>query len=391
MAVVCLIGLAMAASVINSLPREGRVEPPSESEILADKVRAALDKQRFALLAGDEAGYLAILDGSIDAADKAALSRQFRSLRAMKVVSWTDRVMTATDLPDSDLWDVDLISSACFAVIPCPEGQATANTKWRVNDGLARLADWDAGRHPHPWQASELVARAGERVIVATTKEHESKIANVLMEAEKAAIVADRFARKKPPVRYIVYYAGKTEWKTWFLTKPPDWSAGVAVDVSDDRYEVVLNAEEMDDLMPMYLRHELAHASSMPGRVTSGEKYWYLMEGIAELAALDGAPAREHLGLSGAPAALAAAGGKGFRLEAPGADVTPEVVDGSYALAFLASRCMAERFGEKKFVEFFHAVLHDNMSEEKASTDVFGMEWATLSGDCLGYIRNVIE
>jgi hypothetical protein len=389
-AIMCLVGLAFAASVLDALPRDRRADPPSESELVADKVRSALGKQRAALLAGDEGAYLAVLDDAIDAADREALGRQFRSLRNMKVVDWRDQVMTSTDLPDSDLWDVDVISSACFVVIPCPEGQATSNTKWRVSGDAARLADWDAGRHPHPWQASELVARTGSRVVAATTKQHESKLAELLREAEDAAKVADRFANAnaRPPSRYIVYYAGATEWRTWFLTKPPDWSAGVAVDVSDDRYEVVLNAEEMDDLMPLYLRHELTHAASMPGRVSSGEKYWYLMEGIAELGALNGAPAREHPGLRSVPAALAASGDKGFEVEAPGADADEKVVDGSYAVAFLAARCMAERFGENKFVEFFHAVLHEDATEEKASEDVFGMDWAALSDACLDYVRS---
>ena len=389
MAIVCLIGLAFAAAALNAMPKDRQTEPPTESELVADQVRTALAKQRTALLAGDETAYLSVLDGSIDAADKAALGRQFRSLRAMKVVEWRDQVMTSTDLPDSDLWDVDVISSACFVVNPCPEGQAASNTKWRIAEGTARLADWDAGRHPHPWQASELVAKVGKRVVAATTKDLEKDLANVLKAAEDAAKVADRFTQNKPPARYVVYYAGANEWKTWFLTKPPDWSAGVAVDVSDDRYEVVLNAEEMDDLMPLYLRHELTHASSMPGKVSTGEKYWYLMEGIAELAALDGAPAREHPGLRSVPAALAASGSKGFRLEAPGADAKEEVVDGSYAVAFLSARCMAERFGERKFVEFFHAVLHENKPEEKASDEVFGMEWAALSRDCLDYVRSI--
>jgi hypothetical protein len=389
-AVLCLIGLAFAASVINALPGDRRAGPPSESEMAASKVREALETQRTALLSGDMTKYLSVLDESIDAVDREALGRQFRSLRSMKVVDWRDQVMTSTHLADGDLWDVDVISSACFVVVPCPEGQATSNTKWRITEGLARLADWDAGRHPHPWQASELVARVGQRVVAATTKVHEADLANLVQEAEEAARIADRFADPdgKPPARYIVYYAGKTEWNTWFLTKPPDWSAGVAVDVSDDRYEVVLNAEEMDDLMPLYLRHELTHAASMPGTVASGERYWYLMEGIAELGALDGAPAREHPGLRNVPDALAASGAKGFRIEAPGAGADEEVVDGSYAVAFLAARCMAERFGEGKFVEFFHAVLHENKTEESASEEVFGTDWAALSGDCLDYVRS---
>jgi hypothetical protein len=390
MAVVCLVGLAFAASVLNALPRDRQTGPPTESELVAEKVRAALSKQRAALLAGDEPGYLSVLDDSIDAADREALGRQFRSLRAMKVVDWSDQVMTSTDLPGSDLWDVDVLSSACFVVSPCAEGQASANTKWRVSGELVTLADWDAGRHPHPWQASELIAQVGQRVVVATTKEHQSRLAEVLRQAEEAAKVADRYARQRPPTRYVVYFAGSKEWKTWFLTKPPDWSAGVAVDVSDDRYEVVLNAEEMDDLMPLYLRHELTHASSMPGRVPSGEKYWYLMEGIAELGALDGAPAREHPGLRSVDAALAASD-DGFRLEAPGADADERVVDGSYAVAFLAARCLAERFGEPRFVDFFHAVVHEDDGEEKASEEVFGAEWADVRRDCLDYVRNAAE
>lgn len=387
MAVLCMVGLAMAATALNVLAPE-RTEPRGESQRVADRVGAALQRQRAALLSGDEAAYLAVLDPSIDGSDKEALGRQFRSLRAMKAVQWRDQVTTATALGTDDLWEVDVVSSACFVVEPCPPEQVASKTRWRVVGEQATLADWDAGRHPHPWQASELIARIGERVVAATTRQHEGRLAEVLREAERAAKVADRFAQDKPPPRYVVYYAGKAEWRTWFSSRPPDWSAGVAVDVSDDRYEVVLNGEEMvADMMPTYLRHELTHASSMPGKVTSGEKHWWLMEGIAELAAFDGEPARDHPGLDGVAAALSVSG-KGFQLEPPGADATREVVDGSYAVAFLAARCLVERFGEKGFVQFFHAVLHENRGEDRSASELFGMQWADLSEACMDYISS---
>jgi hypothetical protein len=340
-----------------------------------------------ALLAGDEVGYLSILDPALTDEDKAALKRQFHSLRAMKVADWQDRVMTAT--PDSGgLWAVDLIGSACFVSAPCPQGQALSTTKWMVKGDVATLAGWDPGRHPHPWQVDELVASAGGRTLVATTKAYEKDLARVVREADRAAAVADRFAKDKPPTRYVIYYAGPDQWNSWFRTKPPHWSAGVAVDVSSDRYEVVLNGADMtDEDMPLYLRHELGHAASLPGRVAGAEEAWWLIEGIAELAGFDSMQTRSHPGIAHADDALAKSP-KGFELGEPVSADDADLVAGSYAVAFLAARCLSERFGEAKFVEFFHAVLHGGRKAAEAGQDIFGIAWTSLTSECADYVRS---
>jgi hypothetical protein len=386
LALLCMGGLAIAASVIDWPRARQSSPPPNAPDRAAGVVRSVLDKQRAALLSGDEAGYLAILDPSIDPDDKVGLSRQFRSLRAMKVVDWQDKVVTATE-EGPDRWDMDLSSSACFVTAPCPEGQAVANTKWLIKGDAATMVDWQPGRQPHPWQLSELVANSGERTVVATTKDQAGKLPTVLREAEKAAKVADRYGGKNPPVRYVIYYAGRNEWRKWFGWDPPDWSAGVAVDVSDDRYEVVLNAEQMDsESMPAHLRHEMTHAATLPGKFHDGPNLWWLKEGIAELAEANGTPARDHPGIDGASAVLVASGG--FEVKPPEDIAEEEAVDGAYAVAFLATRCLTERFGDEKFMQFFHAVVHEGKTEAQASPRVFGVDWAPLSSECLSYVRS---
>jgi hypothetical protein len=385
----CVCGLVATVAVLRSRVPEPTRSPSASDRVVAT-VRGALEKQRAALLAGDEAGYLAVLDADAEQASRASIRQQFRSLVAMKVVEWRDQVMTATDELDGR-WAIDVASSPCFVTAPCADAHALSSERWRVLGETATMISWQPGRQPHPWQVSELISSSGNRTIVATTKDQERKLANLLKEAEKAALVADRFARQEPPSRYVIYYAGREEWRRWFAWNPPDWSAGVAVDVSADRYEVVLNAGQMNaDSLPAHLRHEMTHASSLPGKFRDTDELWWLKEGIAELAEANGAPIRDHPGLGGASAALAAST-TGFEIKPPADEEKDVVVGGAYAVAFLGARCLSERFGEKKFVEFFHAVLHDGKSEAVASSDVFGADWVVITRDCLDYAHAAIR
>jgi hypothetical protein len=409
-AVLCLGGLAMAveaapwvlshrpirvaapsASVKPSPARSPRDGDPLSvrSAWATEKVREALGRQRDALLAGDEAAYLGATDKELSKADRDGLLREFHSLRAMKVADLRDEVGTAVER-GTDTWSIELQSTACFVTKECANGPAPAKTVWRVQGGTATLVSWAPDREVQPWQASELVASAGQRTVVATTKAYAAKLPSLQQDAEKAAKVADRFARAgKVPSRYVIYYAGKNEWRQWFGANPPDWSGGIAVDVGTDRYELMLNADELyrtaiDDV----LRHELTHASTlMGGRSRSS---WWLIEGIAEYAAMDGLPASTHQGDSSARALIANHTVTGIEVSGPDYDSVDEEVMGRYAIAFLGVRCLAERFGEAQMVTFFHSVVHDGVAFSQASTQVFGVGWSSLSGDCFSYAKQTL-
>jgi hypothetical protein len=362
---------------------------PSRVAAATQKVREALARQRDALLAGNESAYVGIADTEMEKTDHDGLQREFRSLRAMRVADVVDEVKVAFDR-GAGTWAIDVRTTACFVIKECAKGPAIAKTVWRVKDGTATLISWVPDHESQPWQVSELVASFGERTVVATTKAYESKLPMLLQQAEKAAKVADRFAREgQVPGKYVIYYAGTAEWKQWFGASPADWTGGVAVGIGVDRYDLMLNGDEIsgteiDDL----LRHEMTHASSLRGERVRG--YWWLVEGIAEYALMDGLPASEHLGDSSARALISDGTIADIEVTGPEDDSLDEVVAGRYAVAFLGVRCMAERFGEAKMIEFFHTVIHDAVIPSKASPQVYGIEWSSLSQECFGYVRQTL-
>ncbi|WP_157631418.1 hypothetical protein [Catelliglobosispora koreensis] len=352
-----------------------------------EKVREALAKQRTALLAGNESGFLAVIDPKIPGTEKNALLRTFRSLRAMKVADWRDSPGTAVD-KSNGLWAFEIFSTACFVSAECEDGPASADTIWRVEGATATLTSWKASDEAHPWQYSELVASSGGRTVVATTKNYESRLPQLVAEAEKAAIVADRFAPAgKTPSRYVIYFAGQTEWKNWFGWDPPEWSGGVAIDVSDDRYELVLNGQLHRSAVDDLLRHELTHASSLVGKIGGSNALWWLIEGIAEYAEMQGAPASTHPGISEVKKLVDSGDVTKIDISGPGRKTAEDVVAGQYGIAFLATRCLAERFTEEKMVEFFHTVVHDQKTLVTASTQVFQSDWGSVSADCFNYVK----
>ncbi|MBV1849920.1 hypothetical protein [Catellatospora tritici] len=371
-------------------PKPG--DPVSVAQAWADdKIRKTLAKQDAALLKGDEAEYLSMVDPAATAAYE-TLQRQFRSLRAMKVSSMVDKADRAAPVVTTDgEWRAEVTTQTCFVVTPCEDAEAKSGTRWRIENDQAVVVEWTprtGNPSPHPWQVSELVARTGNRTVVATTKTYAAKLPTLLREAEKAALVADRFVRADhKPSQYIVYYAGKREWKSWFDWGPPDWAGGVAIDVSDDRYELVLNADVLQpSFLDNILRHELTHASSLPGRYTDRDDLWWLVEGIAEVAEMSGLPVKQYEGLPDVKKYLKTWDGN-VEVDPPGDKTAEWIVGARYGVGFLALRHVSEKYGEKKLVEFFHAVVHDHETFENAAKKVLGTSWSALEKECAEYIK----
>ncbi|GAB4048808.1 hypothetical protein [Catellatospora paridis] len=365
-------------------PRPG--DPLSVRQAWAkERIDAALAVQHKALLGGDERGYLSVVEptatGALD-----GLRIQFRSLRAMQVAAWSDRGYQPS--PTGDEWTVRLSSTPCFVVPTCPESRTPAVMRWRIEDDRAVMVHWEPGEKDGgpPWQTDELVALAGARTVVATTPVYARQLPTLLREAENAAKVADRYAVGTAPVRYPVYYADSREWERWYGGKLPDWVGGYALQVTADRYELVLNGDYLLQAgLGELMRHELTHASSLAGS-SGGYGAWWLVEGLAEEAAMNGAQPARYPALDEVRK-FVKTWQRDLALIAPEDDTPDGEVAARYGVAYLAVHRLVARFGFAKAMAFFKNVLHQRREPALAAPESLGVSWAVAQKDLADYVR----
>ncbi|WP_446217091.1 hypothetical protein [Micromonospora sp. IBHARD004] len=386
---VLLVGLVGDAA---GRPATGDDAATAAARRLGVRMTGQLDRQAAALLGGDRDGFLAIAEPGA----RADLTRRYAALRALRVTVWrpaADGVPRAVAGRPGE-WQLAVKVGYCFVVPACTPASAVIGTRWRDAGEQPRLlAVEESGSAPagaRPWEVSDLAVAFGKRTVVATTPALRAKLPGLLAQAEAAAKVADLYVVGAPPDRYLVFYAGRGEWRRWYGGGRPRWTAGYAVGVGGGHHDVVLNAEILsptgvDDL----LRHELTHAASLPDRGYSGRATWWLVEGLAEYAGADGQPVGRYDGLPEVRKLVR--GGWNGRLDglAPADDAADDRVGGSYGVGYLAVRHLVDRYGEQRVLDFFRAVVHDGRSVEEASDQVFGEQWSTLHDDCVGYVRAV--
>lgn len=384
-------GAAANASPVAVLsPEPG--DPEQVTQLwLRERIAEVLTQQAGALLRGDEKGFLAVAEPK--SAAVGVLRRQFRSLRALKVTVWQIRI---TDIPERNgsKWQVAVTYEHCFVDPGCLTGPVAIESTWVDRGGVLRMVALEpspSGQDgPRPWEASDLVVAVGKRAVVATTAGQKGHLADVLREAERAAEVADRYAVDgTPPRHYQIFYAGEADWRRWYGGDRPDWTAGYAVPVGGGHFDVVLNGKDLhstvlDDL----LRHEMTHAASLPGSGYRTGENWWLVEGIADLAAAGGRPVSRYESL-GDVRRLVTSGWNGpLSAAEPAERATDWQVSAAYGVGYLAVRHLVDRFGEQAMLAFFKAVVHERKSPDEASTEVFGEPWPALHDDCVSYVRS---
>jgi hypothetical protein len=226
-------------------------------------------------------------------------------------------------------------------------------------------------------------------VVLATTPRYAGRLPGMLAAAERAAAVADRYAKwGGPPARYFVFLAGPDEWTKWYGVKQASWVAAYAMPLSDQVTEVVLNASRVDVMQTAdVLRHELTHVVTLTGTRQAYEHTWWLVEGVAEYvrlvggkAGFDGAADLRRFIHSGRWTGAVA-------LDDPAAGATDTDVRAGYGVAFLAVRRIAERFGEQRMLDFFGAVVRDGVAVEQAAPAALGAPWDDVAADCAQYVR----
>jgi hypothetical protein len=406
--VLCVAPVAVGVLVLRGLDSPGWTATPAAkaepaaSPVAGDNARVtaawlrerigdALTAQGAALLKGDRAGFLAVADPASPAT--AALREQFGSLRAMKVTRW---VPTADAIPSSvgpNKWRTLVEVDHCFVEPDCQPMTITYGTVWTDTAAGLKLVGVEPSMStydgPRPWEVDPMVVATGKRVLVATTPALRGQLKTVLAEAEKAAVVADRYTvGGPPPAHYEVFYAGAAEWKRWFGGKRPSWTAGYALPVGGRQIDVVINAaaphrNTLDDL----LRHEMTHASTMPPTGFPASAWW-LVEGIAELAGSGGASPQSYEGIEEVRRLVRERSWTGPLQDLKIADNAADwEVAGAYGIGYLAVRQLAERFGEADVLAFLKALTHDRMEINDASQQVFGEPWALLNDQCVAAVR----
>jgi hypothetical protein len=382
-----------------TIPKDPPPAADAPASAWADWARRSVDDavriQAKALLAGDEQGFEAVADPA-NATLVADLKRRFAVLRALGLGQWTETLTGGLHESTSRSWSGDIRISYCFGERSCTAAEVVESSRWEVrNDQLVMVAlgktDPDENG-PRPWETDQLSVVRGKRAIVAATKVNEWRLDSAIVAADKAALIADQFAKWAPaPDRYVIFLASPIEWTKWYGHDQPDWAAAWAVPVGDTVTEVVVRTEVVQQRgLENLLTHELTHVTSLAGKRLGQSSAWWLIEGIAEYATMLGQPINTYDGLEPTHAFVHGKWDGKPNVASPSTSANLDEASARYGVAFLAVRRIAEKYGQDKMVEFWGQVVHDNKSLEDASASALGAPWTTVSADCASYIRKSV-
>ncbi len=356
-----------------------------------------LDAQSEALLAGDQAGYLAPADPT-DTKLADELKRRFKVLHAMGLGKWTQRVSGAVSKQGDRSWQAGVEISYCFGTSACEAVELVESATWELDSDHLIMVDLkqstaqQAG--PRPWETDELTVLVGERVIMAATKGQAWRLTEAVAATDRAAKVADTFSRwAAPPDKYLIFLAGPDDWQRWYGHGQPEWAAAWTVPVGGNVSEVVVRTEVVQQRgMQTLLTHELTHVTTLAGKGggANSAANWWLIEGIADYATMLGkavntydsmAPTRSFVrnGWNGDPS-----------VKPPTINASLADASGRYGVAFLAVRRISDKYGQDRMMDFWGRVVHDSVDLDTAANAVLGAPWATISADCATFIRSVV-
>jgi hypothetical protein len=371
-----------------------------------EAVQEALAAQAGALLRGDQRGWLAAVDPDQPKL-QARYRRMYRSLRALRVSHFTYNTYVRTSAKKAEgTVTVGADIAYCFSRNTCPPltgddydgpprlSQALTLTAAGGRYVITRVAAAAQPSHlqPAPWENDDLVFAQGRRVTVAATRGEAEHLASVVALADRAAAVADRFARYvgNPQQRYRVYLAGEKSWRSWYGGQRNRWVIGYEIPLNDTGGDVVLRMSGNTDRRQLLntLQHELGHVVTLTSGYRGGDdKDGWLREGVAEYigwyperAAASWRRDSVHAAVNGRrPTSIVA--------EPLARNAGGEAGEAFYGLGHFAVDCMVEKFGERRMVEFIRLSLRQDRTYDLASRDAFGKPFTTVDKACVAWIR----
>ncbi|MGK5440407.1 hypothetical protein ACSNN7_01035 [Micromonospora sp. URMC 105] len=393
---------------------------PSPSKTRVDEfavIEQRLIDQGKALVAGDEAGWLA----AVDPDDEKLVQHYrdlFRTLRALHVTRWDLTFWIPPIFSGAQANNVNVDVWYCLATTPCPEvkksdrgvqgpvpqvrmvlnfGIRGPYAQYLITDLRRPEADSLAAR-PTPWESGQLRVTDGTRVTVAAPPGQEDRLSEAVAAGDRAAAVTDRYARllgKQPPARYLVYLAGDKEWATWNGGGPGRHYAGYAHESGRLQYEVVVRTSSETDLTDL-LRHEFGHVATLTGADRAGasvvDVYKWLTEGIAEYIESQGASPTARPTMTAARDWLR---GQRRMTKLGLWPLTPQAnqkeITAFYGISHLAVDCMARRYGEDNMFAFFSGVMHRRQSPYDVSPTAYREDWDTVQRTCITQIYRTLR
>ena len=351
-------------------------------------IRATLDRQGAALLHGDEAAWLSAVDPALTS----QMTWLYANLRGLQVSGWIPRARKVTrKVKDGPAWTAEVQIRICFAAPTCTRTAETfvplgdvisARTRWSVAGDRAVLMAFDqfSADGSVPWKQEPLDFAIGKRVVVAAPRgQPDTRPAEWLPAAERAAAVADRYALSDPrPGRYFLFLAGEKEWNDAVGT---DREAAAFVDrTSESTAFAIVDATDFgtDFTDETLLRHELGHIATLLGTLDNQDEW--AIEGMAEYIAYAGTPVKAYDLIGDARWQVSHTGWTG-RLDLEWS-TAPEERHGFYAMGFLAMRCLGETYGEPRLLAFFSEVVRKGEEPGTAAMSALGVPWEEAEATC---------
>ncbi|GIE64230.1 hypothetical protein Apa02nite_003380 [Actinoplanes palleronii] len=375
-----------------------------------------LQEQAAALIRGDEAGWMAPVDpAQVDTV--AYFRKRFRVLRALHVSHFSYSRGNTPAVEDGDQGFRDTIYSGfCFSLTSCPAimpvgGVELGAPRIRETFAFTRAAGRyligsvvadppESSREPMPWQTGDLVFAEGKRVTVAAAPAVAGRVTEALAVAEKAAVVADRFAGLfgNPQQRYRVYLADDKQWQRWFRSPMARNKAviGLTIPINGVQSEIMIKMSGNGTRagLAATVQHEMGHVVSLGNINTTGQQVAldlheeWLTEGIAEY--IGRYPSRSAQSPR-MPAVRQLLGGAGRprSLQVSSLDWDdPKKINAFYGYGHLAVDCLSRTFGEPRTVAFVSAAARAGNTADVASRNVFEKPFADVDKTCLAWISD---
>lgn len=378
------------------------------------RAEEAFNKAAAALLKGDQAGWLAMVDPGKPKV-QAYYRQLYTSLRGLDVTALEFHRLIPKPVGWGDSsWTEDFFLTYCFSATSCPpfrylnpggpgapmiaQGltiRQVAALDYRITAvGAPRLAseNWASP----PWQVTPLVQAKGKRVTVSAGRGDAKRIKEVLAAAERAAGRADHYAGLvgNPQSRYRVYMATDKQWRTWFGGSRGRWAIGYATFPQGVMTEIIIkmSAAGSGSKLQNLIQHEMGHAVTVGGVDLGGQEIanplMWLQEGIAEYIAYAPRPATATSRLPEVRAALRTS-------KRSSSIVLGQLSDNAsrteasvyYGLSHFAVDCLADKYGERKLFDFVALTLRKQVSVDEASVQVFGTEFRPIDQACRSWIR----
>jgi len=391
----------LGAPASTATGRLGSVATPPKVSADPLTLNSVLTTQSAALIAGDEAGFLA----GVDPASKivrAAYKRMYSNLRALRVVTWSQSTPGGAS-PISGVRHFDIDVSYCFVVTTCKDMSAQLSVTAAVRNGRVLIESYvppvpsERFDEPIPWETSTLTAVTGPRVVVAASSAEKSQLADALPIAERAAAAADKYAIWGKPAVYLIYLAGPSDARSWF-GGGLEHSTGEAIGLSatDIEVMVVLPAAGQSRYagpgrLGTVIQHEMGHVVTLYGddQDTGHDSF---IEGIAEFIAYNGHSNWAAYRLDNTREYLQSGkwSGNCYLTKEIESD---DVLTGSaaYGIGYLTFKRLASKYGTTKMLDFWGGVERDGLTADQAARKTFGVSWKSVNADCASYIRRTLH